>query len=187
MSKASLFVPLGIFLILMVILGLGFGLEDPHLLPSALIHEPMPSFELTVLDEGERVVTEADIKGQVSLLNVWATWCPSCVVEHDQLLRIATEFSTRIIGINYNDDVVKARKWLERYENPYQFSIADTKGTLGIDLGVYGAPETFVVDAGGIIRYRHVGVITAEIWDQQLGPLVASLQAASRQVEGTQP
>lgn len=179
MSKAALFIPLAAFLLLVIILAAGFGLEDPHYLPSVLVGKPLPQFELADVNNPQRMVTSEDLLGEVTLLNVWATWCPSCVAEHKQLLKIASEGSVRLVGVNYNDNVVKAQQWLRRLGDPYWVSVADTRGTLGINLGVYGAPETFLMDADGVIHYRHVGVITDQIWTETLRPMVQQFKQSA--------
>lgn len=172
----SLLIPLGVFILLVVFLGLGFSLKDPHLLPSVLIDKPFPRFELRDLHEPDRMRTRSDLIGEVALVNVWGTWCPNCIIEHPELMRIANEEDIRIYGINYNDDAARARAWLERRKDPYAFSIVDDEGTLAIDLGVYGAPETFVIDRTGVIRFRHVGPVSYDIWQQQLEPVVEHLK-----------
>jgi len=176
-NKVSLFVPLGIFILLVIALALGFKLEDPHLLPSELISKPFPEFNLQSLTEESRELSKSDVEGEVSLVNVWATWCPNCLVEHPELTRIAEEEGVRLIGVNYNDDSAKARQWLKRHGNPFEFSLVDDNGKLAIDLGVYGAPETFVVDAQGVIHYRHVGVVSRRVWLDILAPLIKQLEA----------
>ena len=175
--RPALLVPLGVFVLLIGVLGYGFRLEDPHLLPSVLIDRPFPEFELVELHSNEPVSKDI-LKGQVSLVNVWATWCANCLIEHPELQRIS-ESGVVIFGINYNDESAKARRWLQRHGNPYRANIVDNEGKLGIDLGVYGAPETFVVDADGTIQYKHVGVVTPEVWQRTLAPLIASLQGSS--------
>ncbi len=172
----SLLIPLIVFLLLVVFLGLGFQLKDPHLLPSALINKPFPMFELRDLHDENRLRTEGDLTGEVALVNVWGTWCPNCVIEHPELMRISQQEDIGIYGINYNDDTAKAVHWLERRKDPYRFSIVDDEGTLAIDLGVYGAPETFVIDTAGVIRFRHVGPVTREIWEQEIFPVVQFLR-----------
>ncbi len=147
---------------------------DPTAMPSALLDKPVPTFSLATVNDEQRRVTQEDLKGRVSLLNVWATWCISCRQEHPYLLAIA-EQGIPIYGVNYKDDVMKARQWLKDLEDPYQFSIVDADGRLGIDLGVFGAPETYVVDKLGVIRYKHVGVITDKVWTDTLLPIVESL------------
>lgn len=173
----SLLIPLGVFVLLVVFLALGFQLKDPHLLPSELINKPFPEFELQDLHKGDVLRTREDLVGEVSLVNVWATWCPNCIVEHPELLRISREESIPLYGVNYNDETPKAIAWLQRRQDPYQFSIVDDKGTLAIDLGVYGAPETFVVDRQGVIRFRHVGPVTPDVWQQALAPVVEHLRS----------
>ncbi len=174
MRKALFLIPLGIFL------GLGFFLWkglylDPRELPSAMIDRPMPAFDLPSLTEPDRQLSVADLKGEVALINVWATWCPTCKEEHSFLNQLAQQ-GVVIYGINYKDEPVKATSWLQRYLNPYREVILDKEGRLGLDLGVYGAPETYVIDAQGTIRYRHVGAVDAKVWKQ--------LQAIMQEVEG---
>ena len=172
----SLLIPLGVFLLLVVFLGLGFQLKDPHFLPSVLIDKPFPEFELKDLHDQGAVRSRDNLVGDISLVNVWATWCANCLVEHPELLRISQEEDLPLYGVNYNDDTVKALAWLQRHQDPYRFSIVDDKGRLAIDLGVYGAPETFVVDQNGVIRFRHVGPVTRKIWDRDLQPVVKHLR-----------
>ena len=172
----SLLIPLGVFLLLVVFLGLGFTLKDPHFLPSVLINKPFPEFSLRDLHQLERERTREDLVGRVTLVNVWATWCPNCLVEHLELLRIGQQESIPLIGVNYNDDVNKAVAWLRRHGDAYAFSVVDDKGKLAIDLGVYGAPETFVVDRAGVIRFRHVGAVTNDVWREQIKPVVEYLR-----------
>ena len=173
----GLLIPLGVFLVLVAILANGFRLNDPHLLPSVLIDRPFPEFDMAEL-HSQGNVTKSVLMGQVSLVNVWATWCANCLIEHPQLTAIA-ESGVPLIGINYNDDPEKARRWLKRHGNPYRANIVDNEGKLGIDLGVYGAPETFVVDANGKIKYKHIGVVTEEVWQRTLAPLIEKLKVSS--------
>lgn len=182
--KKSLLIPLVIFLGLVGILAAGFNLKDPHLLPSELIDQPFPDFALVELNEPTRVLTAEDLRGQVALVNVWATWCPNCLVEHPELMRISREEGVPLYGINYNDDSVKARNWLIRHNNPFKINIVDDQGKLGIDLGVYGAPETFVVDTKGVIRYRHVGPVTRQTWEETLGPIIEHLKVNPAGMKG---
>ena len=181
----SLLIPLVVFALLVVVLSIGFKLEDPHFLPSELIDKPFPEFQLRDLHDPDRMITQDDLKGEVSIANVWATWCPNCMIEHPELMRISREENIALYGINYNDQSNKAIAWLERNQNPFEFNIVDDKGTLAIDLGVYGAPETFVIDTGGVIQYRHVGALTREIWDREIYPVVELLRAG-RQDAGSQ-
>ncbi len=172
MQKLKLFLPLIIFVVLALLLLRGLD-RDPSAMPSALIDRPVPSFRLPDLAEGDRVFTEALLSGQPALLNVWATWCPSCRFEHPFLLQLAAQ-GVRIVGLNYKDETTPAREWLTRLGDPYIAIIEDREGSLGLDLGVYGAPETYLVDANGIIRYKHVGVVNERVW-ADLGPRYSSL------------
>lgn len=171
MRRAKLFLPLVVFGLLGVLLFRGLSL-DPTALPSALVGAPLPAFQLRELNRGE-VLTADDVKGQPALINVWATWCYSCRVEHPYLLDLAKS-GIRIIGLNYKDDDAKARQWLLDLGDPYQLVLADVDGTLGLDLGVYGAPETYVVDADGVVRHRHVGVVDETVWNRDLAQYFVS-------------
>lgn len=174
-SRFKLFIPLLVFALLAAFFWRGLSL-DPTRMPSALIDQPAPTFSLpTVLNE-QRQVTQDEFKGQVSLLNVWATWCISCRVEHPYLVELA-ERGIPIYGVNYKDDTVKAKQWLKKLENPYVLSVVDSDGRLGIDLGVFGAPETYVIDKQGVIRYKHVGVLDSRIWQETIEPIMLGLQA----------
>lgn len=168
-------VPLAIFLPLAVALYAGFSLRDPHLLPSALLDKPFPQFDLPRLAVAERV-DRAALVGEPRLVNVWATWCPTCLAEHGELLRIRAQTGLSIVGINYKDERQAALEWLARHGNPYDFTIVDQHGDLGVDLGVYGAPETFLIDAAGIIRYKHVGAVDGDVWRAAIEPAWRALQ-----------
>lgn len=170
---AKRFLPLGAFGALAALLYLGFTLRDPHLLPSALVNKPFPEFDLPLLDGGR--ANRDRLVGEPRLVNVWATWCPTCLTEHALLLRIRAEAGVSIVGVNYKDDAALARSWLERYGNPYDFNILDGVGDLGVELGVYGAPETFLVDAEGLVRYKHVGAVTDAVWRNELRPALAAV------------
>ena len=174
MSRASLFIPLTAFVVIVALLYAGFSLNDPHQLPSAPIGKPFPTFDLPALSaEGSAAarVTQSDIRGPV-LVNVWATWCPTCRAEHAELLRIHEESGLRIIGINYKDNPAQARLWLAQLGNPYEFNVVDADGTLGVDLGVYGAPESFLIDASGTIVYKRVGDVNRRVWQEEIKPHV---------------
>ncbi len=185
MGRAKLFLPLLVFGVLVTILYAGFSLEDPHRLPSAMLDRPFPAFERPLLDDEERTVTEAVLKGRVALVNVWATWCPTCKAEHAELMRIHEETGLPIIGINYKDDPALARSWLERYGDPYEINILDQDGRLGVELGVYGAPETFIVDANGIIVHKRVGDVNRRVWEDKMAPIVHSLAGAGSDAVST--
>jgi cytochrome c biogenesis protein CcmG, thiol:disulfide interchange protein DsbE len=175
MGRLKLFLPLLIFAVLAVFLMRGLSI-DPTELPSPLTGKPFPEFQLTDLSDPSRTLTAADIRGKVALVNVWATWCPTCRAEHAQLLAIAAA-GTPVVGINYKDERGDAQAWLEELGNPYQFNIFDPEGRLGLDLGVYGAPETYLVDRRGIIRYKRVGAVDATVWLQEIKPLVDQLES----------
>ncbi|MEZ5573348.1 MAG: DsbE family thiol:disulfide interchange protein [Halioglobus sp.] len=170
--RLKLFLPLILFTLLAMTLFRGLSL-DPTELPSALIDRPLPAFTLPVLGD-ESQVSQADLQGQVSLLNVWATWCVSCRVEHPYLKQLADQ-GIPIFGLNYKDDDAQALLWIKQLGNPYRITIADREGTLGLDLGVYGAPETYLLDANGVVRYRHVGVVDEKVWRGTLEPLYREL------------
>jgi cytochrome c biogenesis protein CcmG, thiol:disulfide interchange protein DsbE len=175
MSRASLFVPLGLFLLILGFGFAGFSLNDPKELPSALLGKPFPAFEARLLEDPERRVTRDDLLGEPVLVNVWATWCPTCAAEHDELMWIRETTGLRIVGVNYKDDAAKARVWLQRYGDPYDMVIEDPDGSLGVELGVYGAPETFLLDAQGTVIYKRVGDINRRIWRDELEPLVTQV------------
>ncbi|MBP8203250.1 MAG: DsbE family thiol:disulfide interchange protein [Pseudomonas sp.] len=172
MKRLLLLLPLAMFLALAVILYRGLFI-DPSELPSALIGKPFPAFSLPSVQNGQ-TLTEADLMGKPALVNVWATWCVACRVEHPMLNKLLKQGVT-IHGVNYKDDNAAAQKWLVEFHDPYQLNINDARGTLGLDLGVYGAPETFLIDKQGIIRHKFVGVIDERVWREQLAPLYQQL------------
>jgi cytochrome c biogenesis protein CcmG/thiol:disulfide interchange protein DsbE len=175
-SRLKLFLPLILFAMLAITLFRGLGL-DPGEMPSALLDRPLPAFSLPGLGQ-TRLLSQADVKGQPALLNVWATWCVSCRVEHPYLKQLA-ERGIPIFGINYKDDDSAAQHWLDELGNPYRFNIVDREGTLGLDLGVYGAPETYLLDGNAVVRYRHVGVVDEKVWQTILEPLYLELDKGS--------
>ncbi len=182
-SRTALFVPLGLFLAIAAIGYYGFQLEDPHRLPSALLGKPFPDFQAGLLEpaapgQPPTTISRDDLLGSALLVNVWATWCPTCRAEHDELTRIRRESGVRIVGVNYKDNAVEARRWLREFGNPYDFNILDADGSLGVELGVYGAPETFLLDAAGIIVYKRVGEITRQVWQEDLAPLIEEMNGA---------
>ena len=174
MNKKFL-IPLGIFVVLLAFLGIGLTL-NPREVPSPLVDKPAPAFSLAQLHAPERVLTPADLKGQVWLLNVWASWCVSCRQEHPLLVELGKANVVPIYGLNYKDQRPDALKWLDQFGNPYTASIMDPDGRVGIDYGVYGVPETFLIDKGGVIRYKQIGPITPEVLQQKLLPMIRSLQ-----------
>lgn len=174
MKRLKLFLPLIIFAALAVLLLRGLD-NDPRELPSALIGQSFPDFSLLELKDQQRLITRQDVTGKIMLVNVWATWCFACRIEHPMLNHLADQ-GVAIVGINYKDERDEALEWLKERGDPYLFNIYDDQGTLGFDLGVYGAPETYLVDAQGVIRYRRVGVIDDRIWSEELQPLIARLE-----------
>lgn len=174
-SRASLFVPLGLFLLIVVIGFLGFKLADPHELPSALLNKPFPEFNAPLLSRPEVAVSRQALLGAPVLVNVWATWCPTCKAEHDELMRIQRETGLRLVGVNYKDERDKALRWIAEYGDPYDFTVMDPDGSLGVELGVYGAPESFLLDAEGIIVYKRVGDVNERIWRDELAPRLEML------------
>jgi cytochrome c biogenesis protein CcmG/thiol:disulfide interchange protein DsbE len=175
MNKVIRFIPLILFVVLAIVLYRGLSL-NPTELPSALVGKTLPSFQLPTLLDEKKIVTEKDIQGDIVLLNVWGTWCVYCKYEHPFLLDIAKSGRFKLYGINLKDDRQAAIDWLKQYNTPYEFSIFDEEGTLGLDLGVTGAPETFVIDKNGIIRMRYQGPIDATVWQQQFVPLLSQLE-----------
>jgi cytochrome c biogenesis protein CcmG/thiol:disulfide interchange protein DsbE len=187
-NKASFYIPLAVFGVIVVIFLLGFNLGNRHELPSALIDKPFPNFTAPDLFRPERILKRDQIVGRPALVNVWATWCPTCAAEHEMLIKITERADVRLIGINYKDDTAKAIAWLGQFGNPYDLVLVDDQGLLGVELGVYGAPETFLLNPSGQIVYKRVGEVNERIWLQELKPrllamspdIVHELDAASR-------
>lgn len=167
--------PLVLFLVLVGFLAIGLKL-DPREVPSPFIGKPAPTFSLPQLADARQTLSAADFKGHVSLLNVWASWCVSCRQEHPLLLELSKQHIVPIIGLNYKDQREDGLGWLQQYGNPYTANAFDADGRVGIDYGVYGVPETFVIDQHGVIRHKHTGPITPQAWQQTLLPLILKLQ-----------
>jgi cytochrome c biogenesis protein CcmG/thiol:disulfide interchange protein DsbE len=178
MKRWILLLPLVIFLGVAVLLYRGLYL-DPAELPSALIGKPFPEFALREV-QSERVLARADLLGKPALVNVWGTWCVACRVEHPVLNKLAQQ-GVVIYGVNYKDINADALKWLRDFHDPYQLNIRDDEGSLGLNLGVYGAPETFLIDGKGIIRHKFVGVVDETVWREQLAALYQGLVDEARQ------
>ena len=176
--KARYLIPLGIFLALVILLGVGLTL-DPREVPSPFIGKPAPQFRLPRLHDPEQTISPDDMKGQVWLLNVWASWCVSCRAEHTVVNRLVRSGEVKVVGLNYKDEPDDARCWLAALGNPYLASAMDRDGRVGIDWGVYGVPETFVIDKRGIIRYKHIGPITEASVKEKILPLVRKLKEDS--------
>ena len=175
MKALRFLLPLGFFVVLVGFLYVGL-FRDPHEVPSPLVDKPAPAFRLAQLNDPGKKLGPEDLKGQVWLLNVWASWCVSCRVEHPLLVELAKANIVPVIGLNYKDTNALGRAWLADNGDPYKVSVVDADGRVGIDWGVYGVPETFVVDKNGVIRYKQIGPITPESLQQKILPLVRELQ-----------
>jgi cytochrome c biogenesis protein CcmG/thiol:disulfide interchange protein DsbE len=168
-------IPLAIFVILMAFLYVGLS-RDPREVPSPLLDKPAPAFALSQLHDPASKLTNADLKGKVWLLNVWASWCVSCRVEHPLLMQLAASKVVPVYGLDYKDKPDAGRAWLAQNGNPYTASAVDLDGRVGIDYGVYGVPETFLIDKQGVVRYKQIGPLTVESLQQKILPLVRELQ-----------
>ncbi len=183
MSKPSLFIPLVVFVAIVGLFYLGFGLDERGQLPSALLGKDFPEFSAPDLYAPDAIITREDLLGAPALVNVWATWCPTCKAEHEVLMDIAASATAgtaglRIVGLNYKDDRGKALQWLAEFGNPYAMVLSDTNGLLGVELGVYGAPETFLLNPQGQVIYKRVGDVNQRIWEEEIKPRLAQLEAA---------
>lgn len=167
--------PLAIFVVLVGFLAYGLKL-DPAEVPSPLIDKPAPAFQLPQLDDTTLKFSPAEMQGRVWLLNVWASWCISCRDEHPVLLELAKSGAVPLVGLDWKDQNADAQRWLKQFGNPYTLIVADTDGRVGIDYGVYGAPETYLIDKRGVIRYKQIGIITPDALKQKILPLVRQLQ-----------
>lgn len=170
-------IPLGIFLVLAGFLAAGLQL-DPKEVPSPLIGKPAPDFDLPSVRDPAQRIRKADLLGKVWLLNVWASWCTTCRQEHPVLVDFARRTQTPIYGLDYKDAQPEGLAWLRSGGDPYQASLLDSEGRVGLDFGVYGVPETFVVDHTGVIRYKHIGALTPEVLRTRIEPLLKELHAA---------
>lgn len=167
--------PLAIFLVLLGFLAVGLQL-NPREVPSPFIGKPAPQFSLARLDAPSQVVTPADMRGKVWLLNVWASWCESCRVEHPVLVDFARSGAAPLVGLNYKDQRENGLAWLRQHGDPYTLSVVDADGRTGIEYGVIGVPETFVIDRRGIIRLKHTGPVTPDVVSTKLLPLIEELR-----------
>ena len=167
-------IPLGLFVVLVVFLAIGLR-HDPHEVPSPLINKPAPVVRLAQLKDPSTTFTAEEMRGKVWLLNVWASWCVTCRDEHPLLLEYARSKAVPIYGLNYKDKREDALGWLGDLGDPYVLSVSDLDGRVGIDYGVYGAPETYVIDRDGVIRFKQVGPVTPDIWEKEVLPLVKQL------------
>jgi len=174
MRHLKYLLPMAVFLVLVLFLGAGLRL-DPKEVPSPLIGKPAPAFALARLDTPEQKISREDLLGQVWMLNVWASWCVACRQEHPLLVEFAKTKTLPIYGLNYKDQRAAGMKWLADFGNPYTASLSDLDGRVGIDFGVYGVPETFIIDRQGMVRFKHTGPVTPEVIRAEIEPLVRKL------------
>jgi cytochrome c biogenesis protein CcmG/thiol:disulfide interchange protein DsbE len=165
---------IGGFLVLVGLLAVGLRL-DPHEVPSPLIGKPAPAFELPLLQQPDKRFSQKDMLGTVWVMNVWASWCPPCLVEHPVVSELARSGIAPVVGLNYKDAREDALPWLKRNGDPFRVTVFDAAGRIAIDYGVYGVPETYVIDRQGIIRYKHIGPLTPQITQKKLRPLIEEL------------
>jgi cytochrome c biogenesis protein CcmG/thiol:disulfide interchange protein DsbE len=168
-------IPLGLFIILVIFLAIGLT-RDPHEIPSPLIGKPAPLFMAPLLQTPDQQFSAKDMLGKVWLLNTWASWCVACRQEHPILMEFAKTHTLPIVGLDYKDQNTEGMKWLARYGNPYDFAVTDQVGRIGIDYGVYGVPESFLIDKAGVIRYKQIGPVTDEALRDKILPLIRELQ-----------
>ena len=174
MKRLLILVPLALFAVLAIFLGIGLN-RDPHQVPSPLIGKAAPAFSLPQLDS-ETPFSPKEMVGKVWLLNVWATWCAPCREEHPVLVDFAKTKTAPMVGLDYKDKGADAKAWLARFGNPYDVTVVDADGRVGIDYGVYGVPETYVIDKAGIIRFKQIGPVTRSVMQEKIVPLIKELQ-----------
>ncbi len=189
MNRLKLFLPLVAFVVVaaffyVVLNRIDQGEYNPQDLPSALVNKPFPEFQMASLEDPSVQLSRADFLGDIVLINVWATWCPSCHVEHGYLNYLAKEKGVFIVGVNYKDEAAAANDWLAEKGNPYRINILDSLGRLGLDMGVTGAPETYVVDHRGFVRMRYQGPVNESVWQEKFKPLYDVLQKEQREAAG---
>lgn len=173
--KAKFLIPLLLFIVLVIFLGIGLN-RDPREVPSPLINKPAPAFEVVQLAQPNKTFSPANMKGQVWILNVWASWCVACREEHPVLVELAKSGQAPLIGLDYKDKREDALAMLQRQGDPYVLSAFDASGRVGIDYGVYGVPETYIIDQAGIIRFKHIGPVTMQILNEKMYPLIRELK-----------
>lgn len=174
-------IPIGLFMALAALLIVGLiNAPDKERIPSPLIGKAVPAFALPLLEDTATTIRASDLQGQPYLLNVWASWCPGCRLEHQQITHIANLGLLPVYGLNYKDAAEDAGRWLARYGNPYRANLQDLAGQVAIDLGVYGAPETFLVDHHGIIRHKFIGPIRPIDWEEEIKPVVETVLQEAR-------
>jgi len=162
------------FLVLVGLLAVGLQL-NPREVPSPLIGKPAPAFELPLLHQPDKSFSQNDMLGTVWVMNVWASWCPPCLVEHPVVSKLAASGIAPVIGLNYKDAREDALPWLKRNGDPFKVTVYDAAGRIAIDYGVYGVPETYVIDRKGVIRYKHIGPLTPQVAEKKLRPLIQEL------------
>lgn len=167
-------IPLGLFVVLVVFLAIGLT-RNPQEVPSVLINKPAPEFRLPQLKEPSKTFSAADMRGKVWMMNVWASWCIACRDEHQYLIDYVKSGAVPIYGLNYKDQRENALGWLEEFGDPYVLSAVDLEGRVGMDYGVYGAPESYIIDKNGTIRLKHIGPVTPDVWSKEILPLVQEL------------
>ena len=179
LKRALMLTPVVLFAMLATALGLGLG-HNPRELPSMLADKAVPAFDLPPLVEGIEGLKTADLGGgRIVLLNVFASWCSGCRYEHPMLMKVAGDPRVKLVGVNWKDDPARGAGWITKYGNPYRQIGDDHTGRAGIDLGVTGVPETFVIDRQGRVRYRHAGPVTPEVWKTTIEPVIAEIEDRS--------
>ena len=173
---ARFILPFVIFMIVAIFLFVGLGL-NPHEVPSPLVGKPAPAFSLPQLHEPDKQFSLQDMKGKVWLFNVWASWCTACEYEHPLFMELSRRNLVPLYGMDYKDKREDGEAWLRKHGNPYTLVVSDAEGRVGIDYGVYGVPETYVIDKQGVIQHKHIGAVTPKILDETILPLVKELQA----------
>ena len=174
MKSLRFLIPLAVFVVLLVFLGVGLKL-DPREVPSPLIGKPAPGFALARLDDAAQTIKREDMLGKVWMLNVWASWCVACREEHPLLVEFSRRKLLPVYGLNYKDQRADGMAWLGQFGNPYEASLFDADGRVGIDFGVYGVPETFIIDRQGVVRLKHIGPLTPDVIQTKIEPLVRQL------------
>jgi len=173
---ARFILPFVIFMIVAIFLFVGLGL-NPHEVPSPLVGKPAPAFSLPQLHEPDKQFSLQDMKGKVWLFNVWASWCTACEYEHPLFMELSRRNLVPLYGMDYKDKRKDGMAWLQQHGNPYTLVVSDAEGRVGIDYGVYGVPETYLIDKQGVIRYKHIGMVTEKDLSEKILPLVKELQA----------
>lgn len=173
---ARFILPFVIFMIVAAFLFIGLGL-NPHEVPSPLVGKPAPAFSLPQLHEPEKQFSLQDMKGKVWLFNVWASWCTACEYEHPLFMELSRQNLVPLYGMDYKDKREDGMAWLQKHGNPYTLVVSDAEGRVGIEYGVYGVPETYLIDKQGVIQYKHIGMVTEKDLSEKILPMVKELQA----------